>query len=246
MKKQAFPEELIPIVLQTHDRLRCCFSNRKMVCLFIRSIYKSYGRHIKRSLNYDSIAKPFNQEFFFKNYLKALLFFYTLRGLGYDFCEDFFDVGSGASPGGIAFSQIRQNLGYGITKISLLDKSKLQLNLAQKCCKKNAIQINQIHNQTFQIGKMEFDSLAYFSYFVCEQNREFIKELYRYREQFKLGFAVVDYRQNIERIECVFRKSDCYRFLPVYRCFCLPESIREVIHEKEIKVNGCFYEPRKG
>lgn len=246
MKKQLFPEQLIPIVLQTHDRLQNCFSNRKTINIFIHFLYKSYGRYIKRFLNYDAIAEPFNQEFFFKNYVKALLLFYTLHGFGFDLVGDFFDVGSGASPGGIAYSQIRQDLGYETTGIKLLDKSKMQLKLANKYCIKNEIHIAQIQKQTFQIKEMDFESLVFFSYFVCEQSRGFIKDLYRYRELFKYGFAVVDYRQNIERIERVFQKNGCYRICPVYRCFNLPEPVQKVIQEKEIIVNGCFYEPRKG
>lgn len=244
MKKHAFPEQLIPIVLQTHDRLQNCFSSRRTINVLIHALYKSYGRYIKRYLNYDAIAEPFNQEFFFKNYVKALLFFYIIHGFGFDLVEDFFDVGSGATPGGIAYSQIRKELGYGGTTIRLLDKSKVQLGLAKKYCTKNEVHIDQIQKQTFQIREINQDSMVFFSYFVCEQGRGFIKDLYKHRDCFKHGFAVVDYQQNVERIERVFQRSGCYRICPVYRCFCLPESLQEVIHENEIFVNGCFYEPR--
>lgn len=245
MKKQAFPKELVPLALQTNEKLQNYLYKQGRINLLIHSLYLKHGKYIKRFLNYDVIAEAFNQEFFLKNYTKALLLFYTLYKMGYSLDSELFDVGSGATPGGIAFSQVRQHLGFEAPMIKILDKSKIQLNLAKKYCEQNDIQIDKILKKRFQIDNADYDSMLFFSYFICEQGRSFIKELYRHREYFKHGFAVVDYQQTVERIERTFQKNGCYRIISVYRCFALPEPLQTIFHEKEVFVNGCFYEPRK-
>lgn len=245
MKKQVFPTELVPLALQTYEKLQNNIIKRRKINLLIHSLYTKHGKYIKRFFNYDIFAEVFNQEFFLKNYTKALLLFYTLYELGYNLNSELFDVGCGATPGGIAFSQVRQFLGFEAPTIQILDKSIMQLNLAKKFCDQNNIQIDKSLKKRFQIDNADYDSMLFFSYFICEQGRSFIKELYRNRKHFKHGFAVVDYQQNIGRIERTFQKNGCYRIFSVYRCFALPESLQAVFQEKEVFVNGCFYEPRK-
>lgn len=243
MNNYLFPEQLIPLVLQTSARIEGVLARRKKKNLLIRSLYKKCGRYIKRFLNYNLFAEAFNQEFFLKNYLKALLFFYTLHEFGYDLGTDVFDVGCGASPGGIAFSQIQQHFGCGVSRIMLLDKSIIQLNLAKKYCTLNSVKINKSIKQMFRFMETDYESMVFFSYFICEQNRRFIKNLYKNKMMFTHGFAVVDYQQNIKRIERIFQNNGCHRIRAIYRRYLLPESLYLIFHEKELFVSGCYLEP---
>ena len=245
MNNYLFPEQLISLVLQTSARIDGVLAKRKKKNLLIRSIYKKHGRYIKRFLNYNLFAEAFNQEFFLKNYLKALLFFYTLHEFEYDLGTDIFDVGCGASPGGIAFSQIQQHFSRGVSGITLLDKSIIQLNLAKKYCSLNSVRINKSIKHTFCFNKTEYESMVFFSYFICEQERRFIKSLYKHKELFAHGFAVVDYQHNINRIERLFQNNGCYRIRSIYRCYLLPESLYLIFQEKELFISGCYFEPLK-
>lgn len=243
MNKQIFPNYLLPLVLSTNENIQRCFPRRNLANILIRKLYKRHGIHIKQLLNYDLIALVFNQEYFIKNYTKNLLLLTLIQEAGYDLKGDLFDVGCGATPGGIAFSHYLKLLGQASPNIMLLDKSKSQLKLAKRFCSQNNVKIKKIFRHPFSFTQKQYDSLVLFSYFICEQDHSFITKLLYNREIFKNGFIVLDYQKTIEKIEHVSHYYDNCSIQHFYYRFVLPLSLRNILREKELLVSGCYYKP---
>ena len=219
--------------------------NRKsLLNFFVRIIYKRLGVYIKKPFSYNFFALSFNQEFFLKNFLKNLLLLNFLDGTEYCISQNIIDVGSGAAPASIALSMLT------ITKcgkdahlhIELIDKSYRQLELAKELCRELSINVISCRNEEFLLNGQQYNSLVVFSYFICEQDRSFIKLLYQHKDCFKNGFIILDYKYVVERVKKVFEQhgDSCIRTVCLRTS--LPESIASVLHEKEVNVYGCYFE----
>ena len=88
-----------------------------------------------------------------------------------------------------------------------------------------------------------FNELVVFSYFFCEQKRDFIKKLFINRRKFIKGFVVIDYKYNIMKIKQYFYDNGDKDIESVFLDFLVPPILFEFIHDREISVNGCFYRP---
>lgn len=213
----------------------------------VKISYKYCGMCIKNFFSYDFFALSFNQEFFLKNFLKNLLLFDFLRDSGCDFAEDILDVGCGAAPAGVALSLLtfETRSPENHLHINLLDKSYRQLELAKALCKELSIDVSSYQKSAFHFGEQQYDKLVLFSYFVCEQERSFIKLLYEHRNLFKCGFIILDYKYIIERIRKTFERHEDAGIHIVCLRVPLPEGVSDILQEKEVKIYGCYFDGKQ-
>lgn len=225
------------------------WTGRSIINGIIRFSYKRFGKFIKRYINYNFFALAFNQEFFLKNFLKNILFINCLYTLKHylniriiDVEHGIVDVGCGAAPASIAmFKFFAETLGFKV-KVNLVDKSYKQLELARDFCVATHVDIQSFRREVFHCGAVSHNELVLFSYFICEQERSFIRNLFLNRKRFKNGFVVIDYKYVIERIKKYFDRHGDKNIHTIYLCSELPSSISEIISERELYVYGCYYE----
>ena len=241
-------EELVNIFIKVAHMLKnnSQITKRSRYATLIKGAYKCLGKHIKKYINYDIFALQFNQGFYCKNFLKNLIFLDYIYDNGYVFANSVMDIGCGAAPASTALNMlIREKYGKNINlQVDLLDKSFRQLELAKGICSGLSIDINSYQKITFRLDGHQYNSLAMFSYFVCEQEKSFIKSLYKYRNCFKSGFIIVDYKYVIERIKKTFDRYGDNRIHVVSLHITLPPNISDVLQEKDINVYGCYFENR--
>lgn len=208
---------------------------------FLKIIYKLFGRHIKiNKFCYNHIALTFNKVYFFKNLLKNIIFFdkyYNLIG------DSILDVGCGAAPVSIAIARLVKNKKGENISISLIDRSKKQLSIAKDIAQVMSIKIKSYTEAFFDMKIEKYSELVVFSYFFCEQKKDFLKKLFDNREKFTGGFVVIDYNDNIMKIEKYFRDNGDSKIKSVFLSYSVPKILSEVIRDKEVNVYGCIYRP---
>lgn len=209
----------------------------------IEIIFKHLGIFIKNFTNYDFFSASFNRKFFLKNFLKNLILLDFLRDSGYNFADNILDVGCGAAPASIALSMlVSENCKReGYLRINLLDKSHQQLELATALFKGLSIEINSCQKGKFHFSGHRYNQLVLFSYFICEQKRSFIKLLYKYRDLFKYGCIILDYKYVIDHIKRTFEQHGDYRVQVISLNIPLRGSVSDILQEKEVKIYGCYF-----
>ena len=210
----------------------------------IRILYRRFGKSISKNWNYDFFADTFNQEFFLKNFLKNLFLLDFMFKSGHIFKSDIIDVGCGAAPASIAYYKFLQTIYQNtfVPHVELIDKSYRQLQIAQYFCKIIPIEIRSTHRSEFQFDTDFGNSMVIFSYFICEQERGFIKSLYNYKRNFKHGFFVVDYEYIVDRIKNIFESNGDKGIHLANFHVNLPCSMSDRTNNGEIYVCGCYYE----
>lgn len=215
------------------------FKKENAFCNFlVKLVYKIYGKHFKNSLDYNYFAHHFNNTFFLKNLLKSLLFFYDNSIL---IENHIIDIGCGAAPSSIAIANIALKKYNDRIKVDLIDKSSVQLCLAKEFLNVLDIKSNSYTN-FFDFNNESFEGLVVFSYFLCEQNSTFIEELYNCIDKFKYGFVVIDYKENINKLEKYFFKNN-QKINIHFLHYNLSQTLSEILNESEIHVYGCYYKP---
>ena len=94
-----------------------------------------------------------------------------------------------------------------------------------------------------EIKNKKYAQLVVFSYFFCEQKKDFLMLLFNNRDKFSGGFVVLDYKENIAVIKKYFTDHGDYNIESVNMNYKIPDSLFEFIHEKEVNVYGCYYRP---
>lgn len=214
------------------------FGKKKFRDYFIKALYKNSGKHIKAYMNYNCFALCFNRIYFWKNFLKNLLFFDRYYFLIKD---TVLDVGCGAAPASIAIASLAFQKQSRKLNISLIDKSEKQLFIARHFLVRIPVEVKSYKAGCFVFEPKLYDELVVFSYFVCEQKKEFINQLFQHRKNFRNGFVVIDYRDNIELINSYFKKNGDGNIKTVFLKYKLPPVLEHCIGEKAIKVYGCYY-----
>lgn len=220
----------------------CVFKKKKRLSDYLlKVIYKVCGEHIKSNVfYYNHVAFSFNKIYFWKNLLKNMIFFDRY----YYLIEDrVLDAGCGAAPSSIAIDNVikfrkRKNISF-----LLLERSKNQLLIAKDITRIMNIEIKTYMEDCFDMERERFNELVVFSYFFCEQKRDFIKKLFINRRKFIKGFVVIDYKYNIMKIKQYFYDNGDKDIESVFLDFLVPPILFEFIHDREISVNGCFYRP---
>lgn len=207
----------------------------------LKIFYKICGKYMKASkLDYNSIALSFNKVFFWKNLLKSLIFFdkfYDLIG------NSILDVGCGAAPASIAIAKLTKNRKEKNVSFTLIDKSKNQLSFAKDITKIMSVKVEYYTEEFFELPYEKYSELVIFSYFFCEQRRDFLKILFDNREKFSGGFVFIDYNDNIVKIEKYFKENGENRIKSISLNCSVPKIISEIINDTEVNVYGCFYRP---
>lgn len=214
------------------------FGQRTIGDVFLKAVYKYWGKYIKNYVNYNYFAYCFNRTYFWKNLLKNLLFFDR-----YDFLvkDKILDVGSGAAIASVAIGNLIYEKENRKLKISLIDKSKKQLCIAKKFLEDMPVELISSKVNSFEFTQQVYDELVIFSYFVCEQKKTFIKELFLNRNKLRGGFVIIDYRENIEFIASYFKEYGDKNLKTVHMKYEIPENLESCIGEKIIKIYGCYY-----
>lgn len=207
----------------------------------INAIYKIAGRHIKSELNYDFVAKSFNQAFFLLNFLKNLIFLDVALDRGFDFSTGIVDIGCGSAPASIAAHSLFLKRGFKRPYFTLVDKSQRQIQMAQTICKATKVDIKSYTIEPFMFQNVPYNDTAIFSYFVCEQDKDFIDELYQQQNQFNHGFVIVDYDYVVNHIVNVFSQMEERKIQPISLSCTLPAEIASTLHRDEVTVYGCIY-----
>lgn len=207
----------------------------------INAIYKAAGRYIKNELNYDFIAKSFNRAFFLLNFLKNLVCLDIALDCGFTFDSDILDIGCGSAPASIAAHKLFLVRGLNRHHFTLIDKSQRQIQMAQTLCDAIEIDLKSHLIEPFHFRDCIYNGTAIFSYFVCEQDRNFINKLYQQHKQFEHGFVVVDYDYIVNHVVNAFSlERDC-RIQTISVSATLPEEIANSLHRDEVTVYGCIY-----
>ena len=234
---------IVLIFLKTYNTLNINFpfkSGKTWQDYFLKIKYKICGKYIKMSKK-EYNALYFNRIYFWKNYLKNLLFFdkhlYLVK-------DSVLDVGCGAASASIAIAGLVFYNRNERISISLIDKSKSQLSFAQTFISCMSYKIENMQESFFDFKKECYKELVIFSYFFCEQYREFLKLLYNNREKFTCGFVIIDYKENIELIKNYFDINGDGNIDVTYLNYPLPKVLKKIIHEKEVNVYGCYYQPQ--
>lgn len=207
----------------------------------VKIVYKHLGLCIKKYLNYNFFALPFNRNFFLKNFLKNLVLYDFLNESGYDFADCILDVGCGAAPASIALSMLLAKEQEKNLQVNLLDKSYQQLNLALALFRELSIEVCSCSREAFHFTGQGYNQLVLFSYFICEQETSFIKYLYENRDSFKYGCIILDYKYVIDRIKRTFEQHGDYRIKTVCLSMPLQGRVADMLLEKEVKIYGCYF-----
>ena len=241
MKKEIIFESL---KLIKNCNLSPTLSTRTKYKKIVKFAYKKFGKHIKKFINYNHFALEFNQEFFFKNYLKNLYFYDHLYNLGYRPNSNILDVGCGAAPASIALYQLASiyKESTDLPQIHLIDKSYRQLDLARLMGRTASIPLKSARKEVFIFRETLYNEMLVFSYFVSEQERSFIKTLYSNRNSLKYGFAVIDYKYIVDRIKKTFDENGDHGIHVFYLHINLPTEFSNFLNENEIHIYGCYYE----
>lgn len=207
----------------------------------LKIFYEICGKYMKASkLDYNPIALSFNKVYFWKNLLKSLIFFdifFDLIG------NSILDVGCGAAPASIAIAKLMKNRKERNLSFTLIDKSKNQLSIAKDITKIMSVKVKSYTEDFFEIPCEKSSELVIFSYFFCEQRKDFLKILFDNREKFSGGFVFIDYNDNIVKIEKYFRENGDNRIESISLNCSVPKVISELIYDTEVNVYGCFYRP---
>ena len=202
--------------------------------------YKALGEHVKKITDYDRSAASFSRVYFWKNFLKCLIFFsdnYYLLG------EHIYDIGCGAASASIAIAQLVKRKEKRKIAVYLIDKSPIQLKIAKSFMERLSFSVDTSKKSLFDWDYIRGDGIVVFSYFVCEQKKCFIEELYENKDKFRSGFVIIDYKKNIELIEHSFRLHNDSHIRVKYYNVIVPTEISNIIGEKEVQVYGCYYKP---
>lgn len=237
-------EDIISIFIEVKDMLEnsgIFIKEKKVTDYFLKIFYKIWGKYIKNNLiDYNIFAELFNKNYFWKNFLKSLLFFnenYNCIG------DSILDVGCGAAPASIAVASLVKAREKRKIVLNLVDKSKRQLDIARTFLNILEIDSYEYIESSFEIECKIYSQLVVFSYFICEQKKIFLEQLFDNRDKFTSGFIVLDYKENIALIKKYFTDHGDYNIQSVYLNYELPVSLLEFIHEKEVNVYGCYYRP---
>ena len=207
----------------------------------LRKFYEILGRHIKSSnFDYNSVALTFNKVYFWKNLLKNLIFFdefYDLIG------DSILDVGCGAAPVSIAIAELMKHKEEKKNSFTLMDKSRNQLSVAKDITQLIDMKVESYIEGFFEITFEKHSELVVFSYFFCEQERDFLKRLFNNRENFSGGFVVIDYKDNVMKIEKYFRENGDNRIKAVSLNYSVPFTLSKLIYDTEVNVHACIYRP---
>jgi hypothetical protein len=213
----------------------------KITVYLLRTFYKLWGRHIKNyNIDYNIFASEFNKNYFWKNFLKSLLFFnknYNWIG------NSILDIGCGAAPVSIAVASLVKAREKKKILLYLVDKSERQLDIARTFLNILEIDAYEYVEGIFEIKNKKYAQLVVFSYFFCEQKKDFLMLLFNNRDKFSGGFVVLDYKENIAVIKKYFTDHGDYNIESVNMNYKIPDSLFEFIHEKEVNVYGCYYRP---
>lgn len=215
--------------------------NKKITEYLLRAIYKRWGQSlINDKLNYNFIALSFNKVYFWKNLLKSIVFF----DLYFELIDDsILDVGCGAAPVSIAIASLAKNRKRGNISIFLIDKSKNQLSIAKDFTQAMSIEIESFTEGFFDIKHEKYSQLVIFSYFFCEQKKDFLKILFNNRKKFSKGFVVIDHKNNIIILEEYFKNNGDYNIESISVNYSIPDKLVDYVYDKEVNVYGCFYRP---
>lgn len=207
----------------------------------LKIVYKMWGKYVKASkFDYNLIASSFNKVYFWKNLLKSLIFFDEF----YNLIDDaILDVGCGAAPTSIAIAKLMKNRKEENLSFSLIDKSKKQLSIAKDITQIMSITVKSYKEDFFEIPYEKCSELVIFSYFFCEQRKDFLKKLFDNREKFSGGFVFIDYNENIIKIEKYFKANGDNRIESVSLNYSVPKIISDLIYDTEVNIYGCFYRP---
>lgn len=207
----------------------------------ISAVYKVAGRHIKSELNYDFIAKSFNRAFFLLNFLKNLVCLDIALNCGFTFDADILDIGCGSAPASIAAHKLSLARSLNRHHFTLVDKSQRQIQMAHTFCDAIGIDVKSYLIEPFHFRDAIYNGTAIFSYFVCEQDKDFINKLYQQHKQFKHGFVIVDYDYIVNHIVNAFSLEEDCRIQPISVSATLPDEIAKSLHRDEVTVYGCIY-----
>lgn len=214
-------------------------NKKKIRDYLFRRIYQKWGIYIKNCINYNFFAFCFNRTYFWKNYLKNLLFFNENNFL---LGKNILDVGCGAAPASIAVISLLTMAEKKQINVNLVDKSKRQIYIAKKLLNEMCINIESCKTCYFQFDTEVFNELVIFSYFICEQKENFIELLFINREKFPYGFVVIDYYENIKRIKKYFDEHNEKNIKVTIIKNRLTKEIMDYIGEDKVEVYGCYYQ----
>lgn len=235
---------IICIFNETKNELKDYYIFREKMKIndyLLRTFYEIYGKYMKASkLDYNPIALSFNKVYFWKNLLKSLIFFDSFFDL---IGNSILDVGCGAAPASIAIAKLMKNRKEENLSFTLIDKSKNQLSIAKDITKIMSVKVKSYTEGFFEIPSEKCSELVIFSYFFCEQRKDFLKILFDNREKFSGGFVFIDYNDNIVKIEKYFRENGDNRIESISLNCSVPKVISELIYDTEVNVYGCFYRP---
>lgn len=200
--------------------------------------YKLFGKYLSKTTNYDFCSKSFNKSFFFKNLLKCMLFFQHFQDLK---TNQIFDIGCGAATASIAFSIMIKDK----VQVNLIDKSDTQLKLALEFLEMLDIPLNTCQKIDFKPQNIIYNGLAVFSYFLCEQDsNKFIEDLYYNRNNFRNGFVIIDYENNIKKIYKYFKLiEDKTKLHIINETYMLSKGLSNILNDNEVKIYGFLYKP---
>lgn len=130
-------------------------------------------------------------------------------------------------------------------QVNLIDKSDTQLKLALEFLDLLAIPLNTYKKKDFKIHDFTCKGLAVFSYLLCEQDSNtFLEDLFKYRKNFRNGFAIIDYKENIKKIYNCFKQfEDSRKISIVLQTYKPSKRLSTILKEDEVKVYGFFYRP---
>jgi hypothetical protein len=212
----------------------------------LRILYKNFGKWIKIRGIYNILSQSFNRTYFYKNLLKNVISFYYLRDHDFFIDYEITDIGCGAAPSAIAYYYLRnQYEGFSQTKATanIVDCSEHQLRIASVLLSFFNIETRK-SNCNYKIdGTSCYAHKVFFSYFMCEQNKNFIKGLMKYHSNFSKGFVLIDYKSNIKKLEKRLLANETGEFISWDLTYQLDEEIAELIGEDNINVCGGYFKP---
>lgn len=212
----------------------------------LKHVFRTFGKHINHKWNYDLCADSFNRSYYWKNYLKSMIFINNIIDSDLKQCEQIIDIGCGAAPASAAFGTLFRERKQEEIRVNLIDKSIRQIKLAQQFLTILQIDINSIKTEVFQLNGKTFEYIVLFSFFICEQDNQFIEELFLQRECFKAGFIIIDYESTIKLLQEMFVKYGDKRLKVKQYRYLMNTQTKKILNEEkdeEIWVNGCIFKP---